>query len=66
MKIRDIRAIVFFLLFMLILPSVIFFVSNILFSYNFIASNIINNELSILFKENTLLQMKKADFYYKL
>lgn len=66
MKIKIYTKIIFFILFIVVFPTIIFFVSNFIFPQNFIFSNSINNNLSNIFKNNNLLSFKKADYFYKM
>lgn len=66
MKMKIIIKIILCILLVVIFPTIIFFVSNFIFPHNFIFSNIINNNLSNIFKNNNLLSFKKADYLYKM
>jgi hypothetical protein len=66
MKIKRIIFLFFVFVFILLLPSIIFFVSNLFFQKNFIFANNINKNLELVFKNNDLLKLKKADYYYKI
>lgn len=66
MKIKNIVFFIVFVLSIILLPSMIFFMSNSTFWNNFIFSNNINKSLESIFSENDLLKLKKADYYYKL
>lgn len=66
MKIKRCIFLLISLLFIILLPSIVFFVSNLSFSNNFIFANNINKNLEIIFKNNDLLKVKKADYFYKM
>lgn len=68
MKIKNILYFLIIVIFIILLPSLIFYTSNLAFwpGNNYIFANNLNKKLEIFFKENNLLKLKKADFYYKL
>ncbi len=66
MKIKNYTKIVLWIIAVIILPTLIFFVSNSIFVYNVIFANTINKYLENFFPHNDLLILKQADFYYKI
>lgn len=68
MKIKKIIIFLFILIFIILLPSLLFYVSNLAFwpGENYIFANNINKKLEKIFTKNDLLKLKKWDFYYKL
>lgn len=68
MKIKKIIIFLFILIFFILLPSLIFYISNLAFwpGKNYIFANNLNKKLEKIFPKNDLLKIKKADFYYKL
>lgn len=68
MKIKKIIIWVFFVIFILLIPSFIFFLSNLAFWpwNNYIFANSINKKLEKIFPKNDLIKLKRADYFYKL
>ncbi len=67
MKIKKTFLWVFIILFFLVLPSWIFFVSNLAFwpGNNYIFAHSLNKYLAKIFPENEKIQLKKGDYYYR-
>ncbi len=68
MKIKKIIIWVFFVIFILLIPSFIFFLSNLAFWPwdNYVFANSINKKLEKIFPKNDLIKLKRADYFYKL
>lgn len=68
MKIKKTFLWVFIILFFLLLPSWIFFISNLAFWpwNNYIFAHSLNKYLAKIFPENEKIQLKKGDYYYRL
>lgn len=68
MKIKNIIIWVFFIVFVLLIPSFLFFISNLAFWPwdNYVFANSINKKLEKIFPENDLIKLKRADYFYKL
>ena len=68
MKIKKTLFWISFLLFFLLLPSGIFFLSNLAFwpGNNYIFSHNLNRHLERFFRNNDKIELKKWDYYYRL
>lgn len=68
MKIKKTSFFVWIIVFVLLLPSAIFILSNLAFwpGNNYIFSNNMNKYLEKIFPKNEKIQLKKWDYYYRL
>ncbi len=68
MKIKNFLIFLSIIIFVLVFPSLVFFVSNLAFWpwWNYIFANNINKKLEKIFPNNSILKLKKWDYYYKL
>lgn len=68
MKIKKIFLWIFLIIFVLLIPSFLFFLSNLAFWPwgNYVFANSINKKLEKIFPKNDLLKLKRADYFHKI